>query len=122
MDSSVKPDLRHEMSVLHEGDLNYLLGGRLSPGSGNQFANQMDNRNDHREQEFAFAVDGKATFAKSISVTRVMWEKAIEQSHGERPMLALRFYDNERLKIGLDLAVVSLHDLAELIERANLHG
>jgi hypothetical protein len=110
------------MSVLHEGDLNYLLGGRLSPGSGNQFSNQMDNRHDHREQEFAFAVDGKATLAKSISVTRVMWEKAIEQSHGERPMLALRFYDNERLKIGLDLAVVSLHDLAELIERANLHG
>jgi len=47
-----------------------------------------------------------------------MWAKAQEQSLGERPALALRFYDDERLTGCLDLVVVSLDDFAEMLELA----
>jgi hypothetical protein len=75
----------------------------------------MDGRHDRYEAPVAFAWDGKSTRAASITVTRKMWEKAMLQAHGERPMLALRFYDSDRLAIGTDLVVISLHDLAELL-------
>jgi hypothetical protein len=44
-----------------------------------------------------------------------MWRKAVEQAGGERPMLALRFYDTDRLAVGEDLVVVRLHDFVELL-------
>lgn len=107
-------DLRHKMSEAHEHDLAEWLGGRQAKGSGNQFNDQMDGRHDRYQQRFSFAWDGKATRGKSISVTRAMWDKAVEQAGGERPMLPLRFYDTDRLAIGEDLAVVGLHDLIEM--------
>lgn len=90
----------------------------MTRGSGNQFANPMDGRQDRYEAPVAFAWDGKSTLAASVSVTREMWEKAMLQAHGERPMLALRFYDSDRLKVGIDLVVISLHDMVELLELA----
>lgn len=111
--------LNHKMADKHEGFLSSLFGGRRTKGSGNQWHNPMDGRTSRMHTRHAFAWDGKATLGKSIGVTREMWEKAIEQSGGERPMLALRWYDNERLDVGLDLALVNAHDLAELIEVAN---
>jgi len=110
--------LTRKMSEKHERFLASFLGGRKTRGSGNQFANQMDGRHDRYAQEFAFTWDGKATLGKSIGVSRQMWGKAEEQAHGERPMLGLRFYDNERLDVGLDLVVLSVADFDELLTRA----
>ena len=108
-----------KMSQVHEAFLVKMLGGRKTKASGSQWQDQMDGRHARREQEFAFAWDGKSTFAKSIGLTRVMWEKAKEQAHGERPLLPLRFYDTSRLDVGLDLVVMDLNDFVELLERAN---
>jgi hypothetical protein len=109
--------LTKRMADAHEEFLVGLFGGRCTPGSGNQFNRQMDGRQNHLDQPIAFAWDGKSTMGQSIGVSRPMWSKAIEQAHGERPMLPLRFYDTERLDVGLDLAVVNIHDLAELLDQ-----
>ncbi len=112
--------LNRKMSDLHEGYLQQALGGRRTPGSGNQPANPMDGRHNRYEETMAFAWDGKSTFAKSISVSLAMWEKAREQSLGERPMLALRFYSDDRLKnVKHDLVVIDMEDFLELLEIAN---
>jgi hypothetical protein len=111
--------LNRKMSDKHEKDLVERLGGRQTRGSGNQFANQMDGRQNHYEQKFAFAWDGKATRGKSVGVSREMWEKARLQSHGERTALPLRFYDTDRLEVGLDLVVISLDDFEEMLDALN---
>jgi len=108
-----------KMSDKHEEHLVALFGGRMTKGSGNQWHNQMDGRQSSREQYWAFAWDGKSTLGKSVGVTREMWTKAVQQAGVERPMLPLRWYNNERLEVGLDLAVVLADDLACLIEDAN---
>jgi hypothetical protein len=118
-----------QMSDSHENFLVKMLGGRRTKGSGNQFNNQMDGRHAALDEPWAFAWDGKSTFGKSVGVTREMWDKAIEQSHGERPMLALRWYADERFRDDdcLDLAVISMDDLVEMREeiitlRARVYG
>jgi len=111
--------LNKRMGDRHEEFLTDLLGGRQSRGSGNQWHNPMDGRTSRMTTRYAFAWDGKSTQAKSISVSREMWDKAVEQAGGEHPMIALRFYDTERLDVGLDLGLVNIHDLAALIEKAN---
>ncbi len=108
-------DLRRRMSKAHEETLAATLGGRMTRGSGNQFANPMDGRHSRYDRAVAFAWDGKSTLAASIGVSLAMWEKAVEQAHGERPMLGLRFYRTERLDVGLDLVTVRLDDFAELL-------
>jgi len=85
------------------------------PGSGNQFANQMDVRNDYRRQKYPFCFDGKSTFNKSISVTLDMWEKAMSQAHNEEPGLALRWYHDERLRTSTDLIVVRAQDFSRML-------
>lgn len=110
--------LNKRMGDAHETRLAEVLGMRQTRGSGNQWRDQMDAKHDHTECTFAFAVDGKSTLAKSISVTRAMWEKAGEQASGERPMLALRFYNNASLEVHADLAVCDLLDFAEMREDA----
>jgi hypothetical protein len=47
-----------------------------------------------------------------------MWQKACDQSHGERPMLALRFYDDERCQSALDLVCIRVDDLVEILAAA----
>jgi hypothetical protein len=110
--------LNKRMGDTHEERLAEVLGMRRTRGSGNQWRDQMDAKHDHTACTFAFAVDGKSTLAKSISVTRAMWEKAGEQASGERPMLALRFYNNASLEVHADLAVCDLLDFAEMREDA----
>lgn len=110
--------LNRKMSDAHEEDLAEWFDGRVTPGSGNGFANPMDVRQHRSTQAVAFAVDGKSTRAKSISVTRAMLDKAREQSHGERPCVALRFYDDDRLRGFEDWACVPMDDLLELMERS----
>jgi hypothetical protein len=107
------------MSLKHEADLAEWFGTRANPGSGNQFNRQGDGRNNAHEQEFAFCWDGKATLGTSIGVTRLMLKKIKQQAHRERPMVALRFYNNDRFTESEDWAVIPMDDLRELIERAN---
>ncbi len=112
-----------EMGDRHEEFLVDMFGGKQSKGSGNQWHSPMDGRHDRREQEFAFAWDGKSTTTGTISVTQAMWSKAVEQAGGERPMLALRWYPTNRPQVqnrdGLDLVVLRVDDLVELIEAAH---
>lgn len=111
--------LARKMSDAHERFLVEILGGRRTKASGAVWKDQMDGRHNRRDVPFAFAWDGKSTMAKSVGVSRVMWAKAVEQAAGERPLLALRFYDTERLDVGEDLVVLSAHDFAEMLQAAN---
>ena len=111
-------DTTRDMSDRHEDFLVDLLGGRKTRGSGNQFANPMDGRHNRYDDAMAFAWDGKSTLGNSIGVTRAMWEKAQEQALGERPMIALRWYLNERLTDAIDLIAIDANDFAELLDLA----
>lgn len=111
--------LNHDMGAAHEKAIAEKLGMRQSRGSGNQWRDPIDARHNHLDTEWAFAVDGKSTLAKSISVTLPMWEKAAEQAGAERPMLALRFYNDASLsRVGHDLAVCELDDFAAMRQAA----
>jgi hypothetical protein len=103
------------LSDRHEEFLAKLIDGRRTPGSGNGFANQADVRGDHRRQHYAFALDGKATEAKSITVKLSDWEKIVEQSHDEIPGLALRFYHDGSLRRSTDLIVIDAGTFADLL-------
>lgn len=116
-----KPLTTRALSDKHEIFLAELLGGRRSISSGNQWNDAADGRNSHYETIFPLAWDGKATLGKSHSITLATWDKLVEQSHGERPALALRWYANERLTVTRDLVVLDAHDFAEILEAAR-HG
>ena len=105
----------HRMGDAHEAFLASLLDGSRSRGSGNQWANPMDGRHNRMTERFAFAWDGKSTLSDTISVTSKMWSKAVEQAGGERPMLGLRWYANERLDVVRDLLVVNAYDFSEML-------
>jgi hypothetical protein len=108
------------MGEKHEEDIAEALGGRKTRGSGNQWRDQMDGRNNRYEQEFAWAWDCKSTLGKSITIPWEMIEKAIEQAGPERPTIPLRFYKDERLRIYHDaIIVVNLEDFIELNEAAD---
>ena len=111
----MKPTTR-QMSDAHELFLAEILGAERTRGSGNQFVAQMDVR--HPDGAWRWAADGKSTFGNSIGVTRAMWDKAVEQSHGRRTLLPLRWYapGDNRLTPVLDLVVVDLHDFAEMVQ------
>ena len=110
---------RHAMGEKHEIWLAETFGGRKTRGSGSQWRDQMDGRTDRRMVEFAFAWDGKSTMAKSITIDRPMLRKATEQAGAERPMIGVRFYDDERLRGFEDWVLVKAADMAEVVERAN---
>lgn len=114
--------MRKEMGDRHEEFLAEVLGGKRSKGSGNQWHSQMDGRHNRYIERYAFAWDGKSTTTGTISVTVSMWEKAVEQAGGERPMLAFRWYPTERPTVqnpdGLDLACLSVLDLSALLADA----
>jgi hypothetical protein len=107
-----------DMSDAHEETLVEALGGRRTPGSGNQFNNPADGRHNRYEDILAFAWDGKSTLGKSITIDLEMIEKIEEQSLGERPMIGLRWYATERLKVAKDWVAVPLDDFVELLEAA----
>ena len=115
-------DLRVAMARHHEDYLARVLKGQRSRGSGNQQSGQMDGRQDAHRTPDALAWDAKATRQGSIGVSRAMWEKAIEQSHYEKPVIPLRFYADDRLSDRpedgtIDLIVLSLPDFLEMRER-----
>lgn len=114
--------LNHRMGERHEADLAEWLGGRRTKASGSQWNDQMDGRHSRYAQTFAWAWDGKSSMSKSIGVSRAMLAKAVEQAHGERPMLALRFYDDERLRTHEDWAIIRMDDLREMLAALRAHG
>jgi hypothetical protein len=116
---SLDKGLNKRMGDTHERYVAQVLGQRQTRGSGNQWRDQMDSKHDRTSCAFAFANDGKSTLGKSIGVSRAMWDKAVEQAGGERPMLTLRFYTDASLtKVHADLAACDLLDFAEMREAA----
>lgn len=110
--------LNRKMSDLHEEDLAEWFSARRTPGSGNGPANPMDARQHRSDHVVAFAIDGKSTRSKSVGVSLDMIAKAREQAHGERPMIALRYYFDDRLRSYDDWACIQMDDLLELMERS----
>lgn len=107
------------MGDAHEEFLASLFEGIQNRGSGNQWANPIDGRQSRKHVEYSFAWDGKSTLGKSISIPLTMWDKARLQAGGDRPMLGLRWYANEKLEVLRDLVVLSAHDFAEVLQAAN---
>jgi hypothetical protein len=110
------------MARLHEEFLAELFGGRKSAGSGSQWQDQADGRNNRlTAPEFAFAWDGKSTLGKGITVDRAMLAKIREQAGGERPAIGLRFYDTDDLqRVGEDWVAITAADFAELLAAGRL--
>ena len=115
---SFNPAESTEASELYEDFLDRVLGGNKAHRAGPHFANPT-NGDQSREADFVFAWNAAATRGDSITVSRAMWEKACEWAWGDRPMVALRFYDSETIGTcsRLDLAVVSLLSLTEMVDR-----
>ena len=109
---------RHEMGSRHETWAAEVLGGRKTRGSGNQWRNPTDGRHNRYSDTHAFSWDCKSTRGKSISVTREMLDKIKEQADTERPMIPLRFYDDDRLRNFEDWIVIKADDFLELLEAA----
>jgi hypothetical protein len=110
---------RHKMGDVHETWLAKVFAGRKSRGSGSQWRDPMDGRRSRYKSKFAWAWDGKSTRANSLSVSREMLKKAVEQAGGERPMIAIRFYNDDRLTSFDDWILVKADDFLELDEAAN---
>lgn len=111
------PQLNHRMAEAHETDLAEVNGGRKTKGSGSQWTEQADGLNSH-DDPFAYRWDGKATRAKSITVTREMLAKLREQAHGERPQLGLRWYSTDLLDVAEDWIAVTAADWGETLRAA----
>jgi hypothetical protein len=109
--------LAKKMGDAHEAFIAEALGGRQTRGSGNQWRDPADGRMDRREHPVAFAWDCKSTRAASATIKRADLDKLVEQSHGDRPLLPVRFYDDDRLRGHEDWALIRVDDLVELMER-----
>jgi hypothetical protein len=116
-----KPTTR-DLSDKHEDFLAELLDGEKTKNSGAQFNGQMDGKNNRYEQAHACAWDGKATQGKSVGVSREMWAKAVQQSHGLIPLLALRWYGpGYGLTPELDLITLEANDFAAILADARAY-
>ena len=113
--------MNHKMGDQHEAWAAEFFGGRRSKGSGSQWNSQMDGRQSRHDTPIAFAWDCKSTLGKSIGFSRQMTAKAVDQADGERPMLPLRFYDNERLTSFEDWVAVRADDFREVLDLAEAY-
>jgi len=116
---SFNPAESTKASDIYEDFLDRVLGADKAHHSSAHFDNPTNSKQSEHEAEFVFAWNAAATRGDSITVTKAMWEKACEWAWGDRPMVALRFYDSETIETGprLDLAVVSLLTLTEMMDR-----
>lgn len=107
-----------EMGRLHEEYLAQINDGKKTAASGSGWAEQADGRN-HHDLPFAYRWDGKSTLGQSITVTLPMVEKILDQAHGERPQIGLRWYGDDRLKSVLaDWVAVRAADWEETLMAA----
>lgn len=111
--------LNQQMGDAHEADIQEWLKGRLQKGSGNQWHNQGDVKNGEFLTAYPVTADGKSTLGNSISISRTMWQKIVEQTFNQTPAIFLRFYKDERLRnVEADLAVVPAQFFSEVLEDA----
>lgn len=109
--------LSQKMGDAHEKWLAKALGFRRTRGSGSQWRDKADVKGNRYYHAYPFVIDGKSTRAKSISVSRVMLNKLKEDAEGERPCLAVRFYDNDRLTNYEDWALITMNDFREMLDK-----
>jgi hypothetical protein len=91
------PD-RMKMGEAHEAHIAEAWGGARQRGSGSQWSNPADVREDRTETEIAVAADGKSTTSQSIAIKKADLRKLVEQAGGEIPVMPVRFYDDYRLQ------------------------
>jgi hypothetical protein len=109
------------MGDFHEVDIAEWTKGIKQKASGNQWHAQGDTKNGEFLVPFPITSDGKSTMGGSISVSRAMWNKLVEQTFGQHPALFLRFYrpaTTTPLTVDLDLAVTRSGLFVELLEAA----
>lgn len=110
-----------DLSDKHEAWLLAEFGGIQSPGSGNQFRNQLDIRQP-AEDFWPLGIDGKSTQGKSISISLGTWSKLVAQAHDLVPVLAQRWYQpDNRLVPELDLVTLPARTFAEILSAARAH-
>jgi len=107
--------LRAQMARRHEEHLAEMLGGSRSAGSGNQWHSPIDGRHNSLLRRFGFGWEAKSTRAASFSVSTALLDKTILQAGMERPLLAVRFYGDDRLSSYRDWVMLSLDDLVEML-------
>ncbi len=111
--------LNQRMSDAHEADIAEWTGGRRQKASGSQWQNQGDTKNGEFLVPFPITSDGKSTLARSVSVTRSMWQKIVEQTFNQIPAIFLRFYKDDTLRqADLDLVVLEAQTFAEILHYA----
>lgn len=101
---------RKKMSRLHEEHIAEAWGGEVQRGSGNQWNNPGDVRENHVTTPVAVCADGKATAGASIAIARADLRKLAEQAGAEIPVLPVRFYDDERLQDYADYVLLREED------------
>lgn len=101
---------RKRMGDLHEEHIEEKWGGRRQRGSGNQWSNPCDVREDHTEVLLAIAADGKSTAAASISIQLADLRKLCEQAGAEIPVMPVRFYLDHRLQDAEDWVLLREED------------
>ncbi len=110
--------LAKNMGDKHEQHAAEVYGGRVTPGSGNEWARQTDGRVSRYEHAVAFARDCKSTRSRSISIKRDDLDKLCLQAEPERPMMPIRFYDDDRLRGYEDWVLIREDDFLELLQRS----
>jgi hypothetical protein len=89
--------------------------GRRSAASGASFHDPIDVSTE------VSVIECEATEAQSYTLKRSFWDEVVQKQHsGKTPMLAVRFRDTTGDK-HLDLAVVSLDELAALQEEVEAY-
>src|SRR5579859_2239381 len=103
-----------QMGELHEVFLAKINGGAKTRGSGSQWHDQGDGRDNH-DRPFAFCWDGKSTRGQQIAITLAMIAKIREQAQGERPQIGLRWYGNDALdQVTEDWIAITAADFEEM--------
>lgn len=110
--------LAKKMGDKHEEHAAEVYGGRMTPGSGNQWNRPTDGRISRYEHTMAFARDCKSTRARSMTIKRDDLDKLQEQAQPERPMMPIRFYDDDRLRSYEDWLLLTEDDGLELMARS----
>ena len=112
---------RTKMGQLHEEYAAQMLGGAVTRGSGNQWQDPNDTRDNHLSVPFALSVQCKSTLGSGLTITREIRDKAVQESGGELPAIALRWYPNERLdhlSVNDDWTALRTADLSEILATA----
>lgn len=112
-----KPTTR-AMSDKHEDYIHSVIGGRRTRNSGAVWSDQTDVRMDVRDDDLAFAADGKATLGQSISIKLEDWRKLETQAGDLTPVMPIRFYSTYRLDVAQDLWLIDDHTMQMFLEIA----